>query len=220
MFHPKKKHLLHRLVKKVLRHSRQTIEIWYMLPNTRRFADCNIWLPGCNSMRTRPGRVETEINFRMVHVAGWDGRNGGSPADYREQAVDITLGPKGAFENCNTRALLRRSGGDRVMSAFSPLRRYSIHLKDPKTPRVTELLRKAIEWRRQLDAGEVRNQADIARREGITRARVTQIMGILRVAPEMQEHILSMPGGIRRPPISERMLRPMLQIGHRDGQLL
>ena len=45
----KNKHLLHLLVKKVLIHSRQTIEIWYMLPNTRRFADCNIWLPGQDS---------------------------------------------------------------------------------------------------------------------------------------------------------------------------
>ena len=42
---PKKKHLLHRLVKKVLIHSRQTIEVWYGLPNSQRFADCNIWLP-------------------------------------------------------------------------------------------------------------------------------------------------------------------------------
>ena len=39
---PKKKHLLHRLVKKVLIHSRQTIEIWYALPNSRRFEGCNI----------------------------------------------------------------------------------------------------------------------------------------------------------------------------------
>jgi len=30
---PKNKHLLHQLVKKVLIYSRQTIEIWYMLPN-------------------------------------------------------------------------------------------------------------------------------------------------------------------------------------------
>jgi hypothetical protein len=29
----KKKHLLHRLVKKVLIHDRRTIEIWYGLPN-------------------------------------------------------------------------------------------------------------------------------------------------------------------------------------------
>jgi hypothetical protein len=37
---PKKKHLLHRLAKKV--HP-------YMLPNTRRFADGSIWLPGQDS---------------------------------------------------------------------------------------------------------------------------------------------------------------------------
>ena len=30
---PKKKHLLHRLVKKVLIYDRRTIEIWYGLPN-------------------------------------------------------------------------------------------------------------------------------------------------------------------------------------------
>jgi len=43
---PKKNHLLRRLVKKVLIHSRQTIEIWYALPNSRLFEDCDIWLPG------------------------------------------------------------------------------------------------------------------------------------------------------------------------------
>ncbi len=42
---PKKKHLLQQLVKKVLIHSRETIEIWYALPNTQRFANSNIWLP-------------------------------------------------------------------------------------------------------------------------------------------------------------------------------
>lgn len=39
---------------------------------------------------------------------------------------------------------------------------------------------RAIEWQRQLDSGEVRSRADIARREGLTRARVTQIMNLLR----------------------------------------
>ena len=40
-----------------------------------------------------------------------------------------------------------------------------------KPLRFAETLRKAIEWRRQLDAGEIPNQAAIARREGITRDR-------------------------------------------------
>ena len=52
---------------------------------------------------------------------------------------------------------------------------------------------KAIEWRALLTAGEVATQAAIARHEGITRARVTKILGLLRLAPAIQHHILSMP---------------------------
>ena len=40
-------------------------------------------------------------------------------------------------------------------------------------------LARAIEWQRQLDAGQVASRAEIARREGISRARVTQIMQAL-----------------------------------------
>ena len=46
---PKKKHLLHRLVKKVLINSRQTFEAWYGLPSSQRFADGTLWLPGQDS---------------------------------------------------------------------------------------------------------------------------------------------------------------------------
>ena len=81
------------------------------------------------------------------------------------------------------------------------------------------LLRKATEWWRQLDAGEVRNQAEIARREGITRARVTQVMGMLRLAPEIQEHIQSIPETPRRPFVTERTLRPIESISNSRDQL-
>lgn len=56
-------------------------------------------------------------------------------------------------------------------------------------PRIVETLRKAIEWRRQLDAGEVPNQPAIARRDRITRARVTQIMDLFRLVPAKQERL-------------------------------
>lgn len=52
---PQKKHLLHRLVKKVLVHDRRTIEVWYGLPNARRFEDCNRWLPGRDSNPRQSG---------------------------------------------------------------------------------------------------------------------------------------------------------------------
>ena len=58
----------------------------------------------------------------------------------------------------------------------------------------------------------------IARREGITSARVTQVMGMLRLAPEIQQHILSMPNMVHRPAVTERALRPIAQIEERGEQ--
>jgi hypothetical protein len=124
-----------------------------------------IWLPICNSSRTRPGWVEPEVWFRIVHLSQ-EGHNGTPMAAYREQTVEIAFGPKGAFENGNIGGLTRRIANGRVVRADQPRRPKPP--REPKTPRVVELLRKAIEWRRQLDAGEVRTQADIARRSAIT----------------------------------------------------
>lgn len=86
-------------------------------------------------------------------------------------------------------------------------------------PRVVELLQTAIEWQALIDSGEVRNQAEIARREGITRARVTQVMGMLRLSPKIQEHILSLPETVRRPTITERALRPITMFDEEHQQL-
>jgi len=43
-----------------------------------------------------------------------------------------------------------------------------------------DILARALEWERQLEAGEVESRAAIARREGLSRARVTQVMMRLR----------------------------------------
>jgi hypothetical protein len=118
-------------------------------------------------MRTRPGWIEAEVYFRIVHVPQV-GHKDSPAAICHEQQVEIALGPKGAFENGNIGALRRRAPPDQVLSAILPGRGNPKPPRVPKTPRVVELLRKAIEWRRQLDAGEVRTQADIARRSAIT----------------------------------------------------
>jgi hypothetical protein len=67
-----------------------------------------------------------------------------------------------------------------------------------------------------LESGEVSNQAEIARRERITRARVTQVTGLLRLAPEIRRLVLSLPDMIRRPAITERALRPIAQLDAGD----
>ncbi|MDY7011872.1 MAG: hypothetical protein SVV80_14160, partial [Planctomycetota bacterium] len=142
--------------------------------------------------------------------------------ELRDQTVEVALGPEGAFENGNIGVLTRQVPADRVVCAV-PLPRYAPKPpeppKEPRTPPVVETLRKALEWRRQLDAGEVASQAEVARREGLTRARVTQVMMLLRLAPEIQERILDMPESISRPRISERALRPIVKLNPR-GQLV
>ena len=78
---------------------------------------------------------------------------------------------------------------------------------------MVETLRKALAWRRQLDAGEVATQADIARLGHISRARVTQIMNLLNLAPDIQEEILFLPCTFKgRDPIRERHLRPIAAV--------
>ena len=68
----------------------------------------HIWLPKCDSIRrSRRGRAETEIWFRIRHAA-LDGGDGASVASYCEQTVEVTLGPKGAFKKGNVGALTRR----------------------------------------------------------------------------------------------------------------
>ena len=166
------------------------------------------WLPECNSMRTRPGWVEPEVYFRIVHLA--QVAHSCAPlAAYREQTVEIALGPKVAFVNGNIGALSRRAPLNQVLSAVQAGRGDPKPPREPKTPRVVELLRKANEWKALLESGKVASQAEIARQEGITRTRVTQVMGMLRLAPEIQEYILSMPDAVHRPPVTERMLRPI-----------
>jgi hypothetical protein len=168
-------------------------------------------------MRTRPGWVEPEVYFRIVHMAL---RDQSGPDTYRQQTVEIALGPKDAFKNGNIGTLARRVLNSGVVSPAPVPRGNPKPPKEPKIPRVVELLRKAIEWRGLLESGQIASQADIAHREGITRARVTQVMGLMRLAPEIQEHLLSMPNCIRRPSVSERMLRPIGTIADSRAQVL
>lgn len=161
-------------------------------------------------MRTgRRSSAEPEVWFRIVHITI---ENTTSSVAYREQTVEIALGPKGAFENGNIGILTRRVPTGQVVSAVPPPRGKPKPPKVPRIPPVVEFLRKAREWQALLASGQAKNQADISRREGISRVRVTQVMRLLRLAPEIQQHILAMPETIHRQVISERALRPIAHL--------
>ena len=56
--------------------------------------------------------------------------------------------------------------------------------------RTAQLLALAIRFERLLQTGEVESMAKIARRYGVSRVRVSQLMNLLNLAPVMQESTL------------------------------
>lgn len=78
----------------------------------------------------------------------------------------------------------------------------------PAVPRAVRLLALAIRFEGQIREGSVRDQSALARRLGITQPRMTQIMSLTLLAPEIQEQVLSMHGLANRAcPVNERSLR-------------
>ena len=82
-----------------------------------------------------------------------------------------------------------------------------------KLPRVTRLMALAIKFDGMRREGVVSDYADLARLGLVTRARMTQIMNLLNLAPDIQEAILFLPARIQgREMIAERNLRPLTRI--------
>lgn len=66
----------------------------------------------------------------------------------------------------------------------------------------------AIRFDRLIQEGEITDQADLARLGNVSRARVTQIMNLLQLAPDIQEALLFLPRTVKgRDPIRERHVR-------------
>ncbi len=82
--------------------------------------------------------------------------------------------------------------------------------REPRAPGVSRLMALAIRLDGLICAGVVTDQAELARLGHVTRARLTQIMNLLCLAPDIQEQILFLPPSTRgRDEISERQLRPI-----------
>ncbi len=73
-----------------------------------------------------------------------------------------------------------------------------------RVPRVARVLALAHHWQGLIRSGAVRDQADVARLVGVSRARVTQVMRLLHLAPDIQEAVLD---GVVDGPSAETTLR-------------
>jgi len=79
-----------------------------------------------------------------------------------------------------------------------------------RLPRVTRLLALALRFEQLLRAGTIADYAALARLGHVSRARISQIMNLLGLAPSIQEAILFWPPVARGPdPILLRHLQPL-----------
>lgn len=68
----------------------------------------------------------------------------------------------------------------------------------------------AQEWQRALDNEVCARRADLARELGISRPRITQVLHLLELTPEVLNVIVALGDPLPRPIVSERMLRSPL----------
>jgi hypothetical protein len=82
-----------------------------------------------------------------------------------------------------------------------------------RVPRIARLMALAIRFEGLIRDGVVADQAELARLGHVTRARLTQIMNLLQLAPDIQEALLFLPRVERgKDPIQERQLRPIAAV--------
>ena len=82
-----------------------------------------------------------------------------------------------------------------------------------RVPRVARLMALAIRFEELVRLGEVESHADLARLGQVTRARISQIMDLLCLAPDIQEELLFLPRVEReRDAVSEHELRTVCAV--------
>ena len=82
-----------------------------------------------------------------------------------------------------------------------------------RVPRVARLLALALRMDQLVRTGEVTGYAELAALGHVTRARLSQIMSLLSLTPDLQEEILFLPRTLKgRDPIQLRHLLPITVI--------
>src|SRR5688572_21737610 len=80
-----------------------------------------------------------------------------------------------------------------------------------RVPRISRLMALANRFDEMIRSVEVKDQAELARLGQVSRARVSQIMNLLNLAPEIQESLLILPPAADgKDEVSERAVRHLL----------
>jgi hypothetical protein len=87
------------------------------------------------------------------------------------------------------------------------------------TKKVVHPIQQALKWQKMLNADASLTQSQLAKTEGVSRARICQVMRLLSLPKEVQTVLLKLktPTDIR--PFSERRMRDIALLPDRESQL-
>jgi len=89
----------------------------------------------------------------------------------------------------------------------------------PRLPRVTRLMALALRLEQLVRSGAVKDYATLAQLGGVSRARVTQIVNLVLLAPDLQEELLFLPALERgRAPLVLADLQPLAALADWSDQ--
>ncbi len=101
------------------------------------------------------------------------------------------------------------SGGGHRRMRSGPMPEPKVEDRE-RVPRVARLIALAIRIDGLIASGAIRDQAEAAHVGHVTRARMTQILNLLHLAPDIQLAVMNLPPTTHgRDPIVERHLRPI-----------
>lgn len=99
--------------------------------------------------------------------------------------------------------------GKSIAFVTQPMAKPSTDLRPAKVARMLAL---AHHLEHAIERGIAHDRADVARRLGLTRARVTQLLDLLLLAPDLQARVLSLEAESGAEPVTERRLRGVASI--------
>lgn len=142
-------------------------------------------------------------------------RGGRTQHQHREQREETPSSDPASTREASAEAPLRL----RITGAFFRHRgsRVTFDQARPSPPaeptlqpaQVARMLALAHHLQRAMEGGAVSNQAALAKAYGLTRARLTQVLDLLLLAPDLQEQVLAMEAVDGRQPLAERRLRQL-----------
>lgn len=112
-----------------------------------------------------------------------------------------------------TGKLFRKRRGRGYVFTEKPPEPKPVHDPVRRPARVAQMLAFAHGLGAAIERGDFRDYADAARHFQLTRARITQLMNLTLLAPDIQEQVLFLEAVDGREPMSERDLRTVIYAG-------